>query len=187
MKDQLTRKKVIATTRMFGKPVFELQELKEAVATYVARAAEKLRRQKSAAKSISVFIVYNNQKMSFNYEPTSRSLSFEMPTATYLTHVITGYACMLAETLYKKGDKYIKAGIILGNIVPCDSIQYNLFAKPESAETQKLMQVLDNINFGIREDMVKFAVAGTQRNWKMRQEKRSQRFTTKWDELCTVR
>ncbi len=187
MKEQLTRKKVIATTRMFGKPVFELQELKEAVATYVARAAEKLRRQKSAAKSISVFIVYNNQKMSFNYEPSSRSLSFEMPTATYLTHVITGYACMLAESLYKKGDKYIKAGIILGNIVPCDSIQYNLFAKPESAETQKLMQVLDNINFGIREDMVKFAVAGTQRNWKMRQEKRSQRFTTKWDELCTVK
>jgi len=45
LKDPLEKKKMIATTRMFGKPVFDLESLKEAVATYVARAAEKLRRQ----------------------------------------------------------------------------------------------------------------------------------------------
>ncbi|MBL0199409.1 MAG: hypothetical protein IPP81_04320 [Chitinophagaceae bacterium] len=32
MKDQLEIKKMIATTRMFGKPVYELRELREAVA-----------------------------------------------------------------------------------------------------------------------------------------------------------
>ncbi|MFS9599472.1 DNA polymerase V subunit UmuC, partial [Klebsiella variicola] len=42
MKDPLEKKKMIATTRMFGIPVFDLQPLKEAVATYTARAAEKL-------------------------------------------------------------------------------------------------------------------------------------------------
>ncbi|MBK7433689.1 MAG: hypothetical protein IPI66_07150 [Chitinophagaceae bacterium] len=40
MKDPLEKKKMIATTRMFGKPVYNLPELKEAVATYTARAAE---------------------------------------------------------------------------------------------------------------------------------------------------
>ena len=43
MKDPLKQKKMIATTRMFGKPVKELSDLKEAVATYTSRAAEKLR------------------------------------------------------------------------------------------------------------------------------------------------
>ena len=53
------KKKVIATTRMFGKPVFDLQPLKEAIATFTSRAAEKLRRQYSAASSIDVFVVTN--------------------------------------------------------------------------------------------------------------------------------
>ena len=42
---RIEMKKLIATTRMFGKPVFELRELREAVATYITRAAEKLRRR----------------------------------------------------------------------------------------------------------------------------------------------
>jgi DNA polymerase V len=187
MKDPLLKKKVIATTRMFGKPVYELRELKEAVATYVSRATEKLRRQQCAARAISVFIVFNNRKINQEYEPTSRSLSFCMPEATYLTHQIIGYAMALVEGLYREGDKYIKAGVILSEIVPCGSVQFNLFVEPESAEVQKLMHIMDNINFGIRDDMVKFAVAGTTRNWKMRQEMRSQRFTTRWDELCKVK
>jgi DNA polymerase V len=187
MKDPLLKKKVIATTRMFGKPVYELRELKEAVATYVSRATEKLRRQQCAARAISVFIVFNNRKINQEYEPTSRSLSFSLPEATYLTHQIIGYAMALVEGLYREGDKYIKAGVILSEIVPCASVQFNMFAEPESAEVQKLMHIMDNINFGIRDDMVKFAVAGTTRNWKMRQEMRSQRFTTRWDELCEVK
>jgi DNA polymerase V len=187
MKDPLLKKKVIATTRMFGKPVYELRELKEAVATYVSRATEKLRRQQCAARAISVFIVFNNRKINQEYEPTSRSLSFSLPEATYLTHQIIGYAMALVEGLYREGDKYIKAGVILSEIVPCGSVQFNMFAEPESAEVQKLMHIMDNINFGIRDDMVKFAVAGTTRNWKMRQEMRSQRFTTRWDELCEVK
>lgn len=187
MKDPLLKKKVIATTRMFGKPVYELRELKEAVATYVTKATEKLRRQQCASRAISVFIVFNNRKINQEYEPTSRSLSFCMPEATYLTHQIIAYAMALVEGLYREGDKYIKAGVILSEIVPCSSVQFNMFAEPESAEVQKLMHIMDNINFGIRDDMVKFAVAGTTRNWKMRQEMRSQRFTTRWDELCEVK
>ncbi|TAG12192.1 MAG: SOS mutagenesis and repair protein UmuC, partial [Sphingobacteriia bacterium] len=57
MKEELVQKKMIATTRMFGSPVTELKDIKEAIATYTARAAEKLRRQHSAAACISVFVV----------------------------------------------------------------------------------------------------------------------------------
>ena len=41
MQDELVVKKMIATTRMFGQPAKTLQEIKEAVATYTSRAAEK--------------------------------------------------------------------------------------------------------------------------------------------------
>lgn len=187
MKDPLTTKKMIATTRMFGKPVYELKELKEAVATYVGRAAEKLRRQNGIAGALSVFVVSNDNRRFDYYEPSSRSAYVLLPSATYLTHVLIGYAMPLLERMFNKGSRYIKAGVVLSDIIPCGMVQYNLFEEPESAEEQQLMQVMDNINFGIRNDILKFASAGTRKDWKMRQEMRSKRFTTKWDELCVVR
>jgi DNA polymerase V len=101
--------------------------------------------------------------------------------------VLIAHVTPLVEALYVKGNKYIKAGVILGNIVPSDMVQFNLFEKPESANAKKLMQMVDNINFGMKSDLLKFAATGTKKNWKMRQELRSNRFTTKWDELCRVR
>ncbi|MFX6182782.1 DUF4113 domain-containing protein [Acinetobacter baumannii] len=35
--------------------------------------------------------------------------------------------------------------------------------------------------------MLKFASSGTTRNWKMRQELRSPRYTSRWEEICTVK
>jgi DNA polymerase V len=45
------------------------------------------------------------------------------------------------------------------------------------------MEAVDNINFSMRDDILKFAASGTTRNWKMRQEMRSPRYTTRWEEL----
>jgi DNA polymerase V len=187
MKDPLSKKKMIATTRMFGRAVFELKELKEAVATYIARAAEKLRRQSGAAGAVSIFLVSNNYQSQDHYAPSSRSAYVALPSATYLTNILIAYVMPLVEALYQKGSKYIKAGIILTDIVPCAMVQYNLFQAPESSASQKLMHIIDNVNFGMGTDMLKFATAGTKKNWKMRQELRSNRFTTKWDELCWVK
>ena len=187
MKDPLTTKKMIATTRMFGKPVFELKELKEAVATYIARAAEKLRRQSGAAGAVSVFLVNNDNRNYNEYIPSSRSAYIILPYATYLTNVIIAHVMPLVEAMYNKGSKYIKAGVVLSNIVPCDMVQYNLFEAPDTANAKKLMHMIDNINFSMSSDILKFAAAGTKKNWKMRQEMRSKRFTTKWDELFLVK
>ncbi|MBK7433688.1 MAG: DUF4113 domain-containing protein [Chitinophagaceae bacterium] len=57
-------------------------------------------------------------------------------------------------------------------IVPDNAIQYNLFEDPPGA-LHELVKAVDNVNFSMRNDMVKFAASGTRRNWKMRQEMRS--------------
>lgn len=186
MKDPLQTKKMIATTRMFGKPVFELRELKEAVATYITRAAEKLRRQHCAARTLQVFVVVNDPAPSYEYKPSSSSAYITLPSATALTHTFIEYAMPLVEQLYRSGIRYIKAGVILGDIVPGDSVQFNLFEPPARLQEKQLMQVIDNVNFSMRNDMVKFAASGTRRDWKMRQELRSKRFTTRWEELFEV-
>ncbi len=188
MKDPLETKKMIATTRMFGQPVFALDAIREAVATYTSRAAEKLRRQASAAKVIQVFVVTNgNGNAPYEYNPQSRYQYASFPRATADTSEMIRYALPLAEKLYEPGLKYLKAGVILSGLVPDGSIQANLFLGETRNRKRLLMEAVDNINFSHRHDAVKYLASGLSRTWKMRQERRSKRFTTRWEELYEIR
>lgn len=187
MKDELVQKKMIATTRMFGSSVTQLSDIKEAIATYTARAAEKLRRQQSAANSISVFVVPKEQSHNtyFRHGPVISSY-VTLPVATSATNELIKPAVKLVDKLYEQGRAYKKAGVLLSGIVPDAGIQANLFAPVNKNNKRKLMHTLDNVNFSMRDDIVKFAASGTKRDWKMRQELRSPRYTTRWEELYKV-
>ena len=76
--------------------------------------------------------------------------------------------------------------MILSQLVPDHSIQANLFSNGQENRRRILMEAMDNINFSQRDDIVKYVASGLTRNWKMRQEMRSKRFTTRWDELYEV-
>jgi DNA polymerase V len=189
MKTPLENKKMIATTRMFGSPVTNLQDIKEAVATYTSRAAEKLRRQYSAANTISVFIVPKEPATNgphFKHGPTISSYLI-LPVATSITNELIKPALQLTERLFEKGRTYKKAGVILSGIVPDTAIQASLFNPPASEKNRLLMSMMDNINFAMRNDVLKFAASGTNHDWKMRQELRSPRYTTRWEELCEIK
>ena len=187
MKDPLEQKKMIATTRMFGKPVSELNDLKEAVATYTSRAAEKLRRQYCAAKFIDVFVVTNNYKGNhYQYNPQTQHIHTRLLQATSHTNELIRNAVPLVEKLYHRGSKYLKAGVMLGGLVPDESIQGNIFKNNSQNHQRLLMEAMDNINVSIRGDAVKYVASGLNRNWKMRQEMRSKRYTTRWEELFEI-
>jgi DNA polymerase V len=187
MKDALEKKKMIATTRMFGSTVTNLKDIKEAVATYAARAAEKLRRQKGAASVISTFLV-TQEKIDgprFKHGLTISAYT-TLPEPTSLTNELIKPALRMAEQLFEQGKNYKKAGVILSGIVPDSSVQGNMFEQYKSIG-RFLMDQIDNINFSMRGDVVKFASSGTTRDWKMRQAFHSPRYTTRWKELCEVR
>lgn len=187
MDQPLTNKKMIATTRMFGSPVTNINDIKEAVATYTSRAAEKLRRQRSAANIISVFIVPKEQQYNINFRrgPTISSY-ITLPSATSITNELIKPAVKLVDELFENGRTYKKAGVMLSGLVPDESIQGNLFVEPSKNQGRLLMDMIDNINFSMRDDVLKFASSGTTRDWKMRQELRSKRYTTRWDELFEI-
>ncbi len=187
MENELVNKKMIATTRMFGNPVGNIADIKEAVATYTSRAAEKLRRQYSAAKVVSVFVVTKEQDHLLNFNRHGTISSFTtLPAATSFTNELIKPAVELVDQLYDEGQLYKKAGVMLSGIVPDSSIQANLFAPETTNCGRKLMEMIDNINFSQRDDILKFAASGTTRDWKMRQELRSPRYTTRWEELFEV-
>jgi DNA polymerase V len=190
MEEELVSKKMIATTRMFGSPVGDIKDIKEAVATYTSRAAEKLRRQHGAAKVISVFVVTREQDHMIDFRSRHQSGTLStyttLPYATSFTNELIKPAVALVDQLYKKGTLYKKAGVMLSGIVPDSSIQGNLFLSETKNCERKLMDMIDNVNFSQRDDVLKFASSGTTRDWKMRQELRSGRYTTRWEEMYEI-
>jgi DNA polymerase V len=182
MMEELVTKKMIATTRMFGSDVTDITAIREAVATYTSRAAEKLRRQKGAANCISVFLVPKSPPATgrFRHGPAIGSY-IQLSMATDATNELIKPAIQLVNQLFEEGLIYKKAGVLLSGIVPRDSVQGSLF------KTTQLMKMIDNVNFAMRDDLLKFATSGTNRNWKMRQELRSPRYTTRWEELFLIR
>lgn len=186
MEDELVNKKMIATTRMFGAAVSDINDIKEAIATYTSRAAEKLRRQHGAARIISVFVVAKQEDHSLGFRGATESCFATLPSATSITNELIKPAVALVDRLYKKDTQYKKAGVMLSGIVPDMSIQGNMFFTENKNCERKLMDMIDNVNFSQRDDVLKFAASGTTRDWKMRQELRSPRYTTRWDEFFEV-
>ena len=191
MEEERTQKKMIATTRMFGRKVYDLQEIREAIATYTARAAEKLRRQFSAAGYLSVFIISHapGQRHGMAYD---NHCTLDKPSAD--SSVLIHAALELVNAIFKPGLVYKKAGVVLGDIVPESARQGSLFDANSSNDNLPLMLAIDNINFSCppahqpqHDSILRFAASGTNRGWKMKQEFRSPRYTTKWAEMPKVR
>jgi DNA polymerase V len=187
MEEELVEKKMIATTRMFGRNVTRLSDIKEALATYTSRAAEKLRRQNCAASGISIFVVAKEESHSVTFSRGATLSAYAtLPVPTSATNALIAEAMKLADQIFKEGKQYKKAGVMLTGIVPDTSVQSNLFVPPAVNNNRFLMSVLDNLNFSMRDDVVKFAASGVNTDWKMRREFRSPRYTSRWDELREV-
>jgi len=188
MEDELVYKKMIATTRMFGEPVKNISAIKEAIATYTSRAAEKLRRQNAVTKTIGIFIVKKEASHAahFKHGP-SISTYTHLPLATCVTQELIKPALQMVEKIFEADTFYKKAGVVLSDIVPEDAVQGNLFVPVTENKNRLLMNMIDNVNFSMRDDVLKFASSGTTRDWKMRQELRSKRHTTRWDELYELK
>lgn len=185
LEDVSDPRKGIMTSRSFGTPVTELDDLKEAVASFVSIASEKLRSQQSVASVLSVMLrtnKYTNLKSRYKF---GMEVNLPVPTA-HTPHLIKcAHYCVLR--LFKAGQKYKKAAVMLTGILPRSEIQADLFADYEYDERQhRLMDKLDNINNRYGNRTALFAGTGIDQPWRMKQQHLSKRFTTSWDELMTV-
>lgn len=184
LKDPLEKKKAIACTRMFGRPVNRLSEIKEAIAAYISRAAEKLRRQEAAACGIEVFLIHKEADGAARaYETGINKNCLQLPMPASSTGELIRRALPLAEAIFEPGRHYIKAGVQLFDLVPDQLLQGNLFEEGSGIRQAPLMKVMDNINFSMKAETVRFAASGTARSWKMRRELCSKAYTTSWKDL----
>jgi DNA polymerase V len=176
-------KKEIISSRSFGKLVTELEDLKQAVATYTARAAEKLRSQHSVAENIQVFLQTNMHKAGEpQYHP---NIVIPLVEATDNTSALVSCALNGLRQIYKPGYRYNKAGVMLMGLHDAAIGQADLFAESfdDAEKSTRLMETLDRINRKMGRGTLRLATEGHQQAWKVKTEYPSQRYTTHWGEL----
>jgi DNA polymerase V len=181
-------KKEIACTRSFGHPVLQLDELIEAITEFACRAAEKLRAQGSHTGQVLCFV--RTSPFREKDKQYSRSIIVPLRKPTADSAYITEAAVMGLQAIYLPGYKYAKAGVMLLDLQDELLGQRELDLDQEPQDRGKLMGAMDSLN--MRYGRGTLALGGSRigtgaRNWAMKQERRTPRYTTQWGEMVTVR
>jgi len=186
LQEVVPEKQQIMSSRSFGRLVYDREDLEEAVASYVSRAAEKLRNQDSLAGAIQVYIRTNIFKP--EVPQYQRSMTIPLPEASADTRILVGWAIKVLRRIYRPGYGYHKAGITLLEIVPKANQQFSLLvpSEMENGRNERLMATLDAINGRYGRGSLRLAAEGVAKEWQMRRGNLSPRYTTEWGGVARV-
>ncbi len=182
--EEVSSKKMIATTRSFEHTYADIDNIKERISTFAASCAEKLRKQKSSCHMLIVQLSSDRHKQDMKQYSASKTIVFSAPTDSTLT--IANAAVAAVKTIFKTGIKYKRAGVIVMGLVPNDNFQLNLFTE-ENPKHKPLMAVIDKLNGKFKADKIKLANQDLKRTWKMKQERLSPKFTTNINDVLIVK
>ncbi len=177
-------KQEICCSRMFGTRLQELAPIQEAVASYAARACEKLRQQHSLCKRVRVSIrtgMFNPDEPKF-----AKGVVCELPYPTDDTRHISRAALAGLEHLYREGYAFSKAEVLLMDLCQRGEHTDDLFAETQPAKSEQVMSVLDAINTKWGRNTLRPGRVPTAPDWGMRREMMSQSYTTRLDQLWSV-
>ncbi len=182
--ERVRRKKRIATTRSFATDYTEWAQVHERVSTFATCCAEKLRRQQSQATGLTVFVMTNRHRDQPQYARSAyRQLPFPTASAVELSRFATG----LLRAIFQEGYAYKKAGVIVTDLQTASRPSPDLFGQGSDPRHVALMAAMDQLNQRFGQQKVRLASQDPRQIWKMKQEQRTPRYTTRLAEVIRVR
>jgi DNA polymerase V len=179
-------KKETCVSRSFSTPVTTVAELRQAIATYLSRAAEKLRRQRQRAGCLTVFV----RSSPFDGQPFySNAATVTLPLASNDTAVLLAAALPLADHLFHPHRPLRKAGVLLQELQSVNQLQHHLFSPlppAQQARREALLATIDALNARHGRGTIQWAACGLQSPWAMRRSRLSRSGTTRLEEVPVV-
>ncbi len=169
------KKKEIMSSRTFGRAVFDKRALMESLATHASEVAQELRAQKSVCVGVSIYL-------RSEYDGHSAQWHFQTPTNNTFKIIKGALRCL--EMIYIYGIEYQKSGVSVFSLQDENEHTLGLFETCDSARERTLMQTMDRIN--LREGnriLVSMSCGVDNREWRMKRQFKSPRYTTSWEEL----
>lgn len=177
-------KKQICCSRSFTPMIESLDALTEAVASFAAQVAQKLRQEEQATNTLMVFIASNRHRTDLPQYANNRLYTF--PVATADTTLIVKGAVTALKDIFQKEIAYKKAGVVLLNMVDQSAIQTNLFHASDSEEHKKLMEVMDSLNAQFGRGTVKTGAEGVRTKSLYNRSFLSPNYSTKLQDVIQI-
>ncbi|HHQ4088075.1 TPA: Y-family DNA polymerase, partial [Citrobacter freundii] len=175
-------KQEIVCSRSFGERITDYDAMRQAICSYASRAAEKLRGEHQYCRFISTFV--KTSPFALNEPYYGNSASVKLLTPTQDSRDIIAAATRSLDAIWKDGHRYQKAGVMLGDFFSQGIAQLNLFDDNAPRRgSEKLMEVLDQLNAKGGRGTLYFAGQGIQQQWAMKREMLSPRYTTRFSDL----
>jgi len=168
----------------FGERITDYEAIRQAICSYAARAAEKLRGEHQFCRYISVFV----KTSPFSAEPYyGNHAGSKLLTPTQDTRDIIAAATRCLDAVWRDGHRYQKAGVMLGDFFSQGVAQLNLFDEnAPRANSEALMSLMDKLNQQ-GQGTLYFAGQGIQQSWQMKREMLSPCYTTRLEDVPAVR
>jgi len=176
-------RKGIAVTRMFGRPITDLDDMLEAVATYVSRAGEKLRLHGLASADMTIFF-HTGAHAAGPARSVSGRAALWSPSCD--TTAMIAAASAVVRRLWAPGFRYAKAGVMLDDLVRPGATTGDLLTAADSRRDQ-LMAALDHVNRRHGRGALVPARAGLAKRWATKADMRSPAYTTRLSETPIAR
>jgi DNA polymerase V len=172
-------RKSLAVTRSFGKAVTTWPEMRDAIASYVTRAAEKMRRYGLVATAMQVFMHTNR----FNKDPSYANAATIVIEPTADSFALIQTAVRTAKRLWKPGFRYAKAGVVFVDLHPRGELPINMLPSRDPETSARLMAALDSVNTRYGRNTLRPGGTVHQGKWGMRRSRLSPAYTTR---LCEI-
>ncbi|MCE8016441.1 Y-family DNA polymerase [Halomonas sp. MCCC 1A17488] len=189
LENMLQPRQRILVSRSFGRLSDALADLQAATRQHATRAAEKLRRQGSLARAVLVFVRTNPHRLQDAQYANSHVVALPEPCND--TPTILAAARRALAAIFLEGHRYQKCGVMLLDLVDAERRQLSLLEEPADARrrdrSRRLMAALDHLNREMGRDTVRFGLPHQDNAWALRCQRRTQRYTTCWKELVTVK
>ena len=137
------RRKSICTSRSFAEMISDKSELESRVSDFAAMCAKKLREESSVAYDVTTFLYTNRFREDLQqYFP---SMSIRLPVAANSAQEIVGTALKAFRLIYRSEYQYKKAGVVVSNIIPAESVQGTIFDFDQQArqKNDRISEVID--------------------------------------------
>jgi len=180
------KRKNCSVSRSFGRKVTTLDELSEAITTHCLNAAEKIRLDGQTVKKITVYIRTSPFQIKNNYYANSKDI--DLPIRTNDSIMLIKQALDGLKSIYKKGYRYQKTGIVFSGLKNADTYNKNLFSEVNNDEKRiKLMKAIDHTNIKYGRNALSVAQARLKKEWNIKKQHDSKIDTSCFDFLPTVK
>jgi len=177
-------KKTTCCSRSFGQAITDKNQVRNAIVSFAERAAEKIRHSDQVCGSMQVFITTDPFDTSAPQHSASASTIFMSPTAD--SRAVVTAAVRIMERIWRDGYAWRKAGVLLLDLSSAQDVQPNLFTA-QTNQSDGLMKAVDRINDRFGRGAVGLGLSAKNAEWRMRQDRLSPNFTTRWREIPRVR